>query len=168
MFARKGSLPLPPKLDESGAVLIETAIVLTLLAPLLLFVASFGVAFYEWSEVNRLVEAGALFVSKNADVLNAMDPFDSTPITNAVGADAFGDPLTITSGCSCPVTTTGGMSTLTPFLTGGTKCDQTARCNGNTTPMAPYVRLHAEHPHLFPTGAWNISQVSADAIIRLQ
>jgi Flp pilus assembly protein TadG len=169
---------IPPKakvcsltrsLDESGAAYVEAAIVFAVLVPFLLYVASFGIAFYEWSEVTKLVETGVFFVAKNADALNAMDTFDASIITNAVGKDRFGESLTITAGCSCPTMSDSGISSLTPFQTGGApKCDPTPQCNGDTTPMSPYVAINVAHPLRFTFGLSNLPSVSATAIVRIQ
>jgi hypothetical protein len=156
------------RLDESGAAYVEAAIVFAVLAPSLVYMANFGLSFYEWSEVNRLVEAGTFFVSKNADVFNAMDTFDGSIITNAVGKDRLGDSLTITAGCSCP-DTSSGVASLTPFAAAGEpKCDQRLQCNGNTTAMAPYVKLYSEHRQTYTFGLSNLPYVSATAIVRIQ
>jgi Flp pilus assembly protein TadG len=153
---------------RDGAALVEAALALVVLSPMLVGVTEFGLYMYEWSEVNRLVEAGLFFVTKNSDQLYAADPFDTSRITTAVGVDRYGDALTVTVGCSCSTTSGSGIS-LTPFQASpNAKCSQTLQCNTGKTPMYPYVLLKASHPHTVGPNFWNIPAASAAALIRIQ
>lgn len=154
--------------DDAGGALVEFALVAATLVMLLIGTTQFGLMRYQWSQVNRLVEAGALYVMKNADKLYDLNnTFSGSAISTAVGANSLGDTLTVSGGCSCPNASGVTAAGLTAFSTSNSKCPTTLTCNGNTTAPVAYVLLRAEHTY---TGLsrWLVAPVSATAVVRLQ
>lgn len=85
--------------SESGSNLVELALVLPVLFPLLLGVVDFGRAYYLGIEVSQAAHTAALYGSQN--------PTDTTGMINAAVADAPDVPnfttssVTATYGCEC-------------------------------------------------------------------
>jgi Flp pilus assembly protein TadG len=148
---------------------VEFALVASVLVVLLLGTTQFGLMRYEWSQVNRLVETGALYVTKNSNsIYDLNNPFSPSSIASAVGTNALGDSLTVTGGCACPIATGLNTSDLTAFGTTGSRCTSNLTCNGNTTAPAAYVILSASHTHSGPLQRWTSTPVTAKAVVRIQ
>ena len=158
---------------ESGTAAIEFALGSLFLLPLLLGTVDLGIAAFEWIQVNNLVEAETLYVTKNASTLYAANPFDSTVITNAVAPAKSGISLAaatpaVTAGCSCPIV--GGITTLTPFGTSpNPKCPAALTCNGGTSPQGAYVQVSASHTHtpIVPVSWWTNPIFTSTALIKI-
>jgi Flp pilus assembly protein TadG len=155
--------------DEEGGALIEFALVASTLVFLVLGVSQFGLMFYQWSQVNRLVEAGALYVMKNADkIYDLNSTFNPSAISTAVGGNALGDTLTVSGGCACPNTSGLTAAGLTAFATTVSRCSTALTCNGNTTAPVAYVLPSAQHAYSGFVNQWNIGPATARAVVRIQ
>jgi Flp pilus assembly pilin Flp len=80
--------------DESGAAMVEMAIVLPLLLTLLLGFVDFGYAFYQWNAANKAVQVGARFEGISDPValgllLEAGTPSIATDVGAAVPPDSY-------------------------------------------------------------------------------
>lgn len=90
--------------SESGAVMVEMTIVMTLLFALTLGFVDFGNAFYQWNAADKAVQVGARLASISDPVATGLLTAAPTATPGApVVAGAYG-PLVCTSagGASCP------------------------------------------------------------------
>lgn len=114
------------RLDESGAALIEFAIILPTLTLLLVATMNYGVAWYNWKKMHELVEAIVVYLESpngsnslsNAQIIGGGTSLDGASITNAVLAanpdlNNAGIP-SYTVSCGCP---SGGSISLTAAST---------------------------------------------------
>ena len=153
--------------DETGLALIEFAAVLPILFLLFAGVIEFSMAMYEWSQVNRLTQSGALYVIKNANNLYANSPFDSSAIILAAGKTEYGDIISVEAGCGCA--NNGSSISLSSFQGSPLpKCITTPVCNGGSSPMSPYVKLTTQHVHKTLIGSWSIGALKSSTLIRIQ
>ncbi|MEI9406360.1 TadE/TadG family type IV pilus assembly protein [Mesorhizobium argentiipisi] len=79
---------------ESGAAMVEAAIVMPLLLTLLLGFVDFGYAFYQWNAANKAVQAGARLAQISSPVatglvLEAKTPSNSLDVGAAVPANTY-------------------------------------------------------------------------------
>ncbi|TPI15520.1 TadE/TadG family type IV pilus assembly protein [Mesorhizobium sp. B4-1-1] len=79
---------------ESGAAMVEAAIVMPLLLTLLLGFVDFGYAFYQWNAADKAVQAGARLAQISSPVasgllLEARTPSNSLDVGKAVPANAL-------------------------------------------------------------------------------
>ncbi|WP_027055003.1 TadE/TadG family type IV pilus assembly protein [Mesorhizobium erdmanii] len=80
--------------DQSGATMVEMAIVMPLLLTLLLGFVDFGYAFYQWNAANKAVQMGARLAQISTPVasglaLEAQTPSDATLVGTAVPANTY-------------------------------------------------------------------------------
>ena len=93
--------------DDSGAAMVEFAVSLAVLIPLVIGTIDLGLAMYHWSQVNDMAESGALYATTNAQQLYSGPlgggPFDPSGIISA--ASNAGPQLAATTSvvgvCSC-------------------------------------------------------------------
>jgi Flp pilus assembly protein TadG len=154
--------------DDAGGALVEFALAASTMVLLLVGTTQFGLMRYEWSQVNKLVQAGTFYVIKRADNLYGTSPFSASGIISGVGNSVYGDSLSVASGCACPSNSGLTAADLTAFSDTPPKCDQSLVCNGNTTTKMPYVILSAQHTHSTLGNWWNMPPVTGKAIIRIQ
>lgn len=130
--------------DETGAAIVEFAVILPLLVLLLVGVMNYGVAWYQWKKMNELMEAIVLYVEtpngvsnlSNAQMIGAGSAIDGASITAAVIAanpdlSSVGTP-TYTVKCGCP--SSGNLSLSNPAAQPPPFCPMpsstTQTCNG--------------------------------------
>jgi hypothetical protein len=80
--------------DQSGATMVEMAIVMPLLLTLLLGFVDFGYAFYQWNAANKAVQMGARLARISTPVASglaseAKTPSNSLDVGNAVPAGTY-------------------------------------------------------------------------------
>lgn len=80
--------------DQSGATMVEMAIVMPLLLTLLLGFVDFGYAFYQWNSANKAVQMGARLARISTPVatglpLETKTPSDATLVGSAVPAGTY-------------------------------------------------------------------------------
>lgn len=80
--------------DQSGATMVEMAIVMPLLLTLLLGFVDFGYAFYQWNSANKAVQMGARLARISTPVaiglpLEAKTPSVATDVGSAVPAGTY-------------------------------------------------------------------------------
>jgi hypothetical protein len=80
--------------DQSGATMVETAIVMPLLLTLLLGFVDFGYAFYQWNSANKAVQMGARLARISTPVASGLasegkTPSNSLDVGNAVPAGTY-------------------------------------------------------------------------------
>lgn len=155
---------------ESGTAAIEFAVGSLFLLPLLLGTADLGLAAFEWTQVNDLVQAQTLYVAKNASALYYANPFDPSVITGAVSSSGGGMATAAIPQrfCSCPTPTgiTGGTAFAAPPAD---PCPAALTCNLNTTPPSAYVLVSASHTHVpIVTVSWWPSLIfTSTAVVRI-
>ncbi|PBC07891.1 TadE/TadG family type IV pilus assembly protein [Mesorhizobium sp. WSM3859] len=95
---------------ESGAAMVEAAIVMPLLLTLLLGFVDFGYAFYQWNAADKAVQAGARLAQISSPVasglaLEAKTPSNSLDVGKAVPANTYNYICTANAAgavsCSC-------------------------------------------------------------------
>ncbi|MER9654743.1 pilus assembly protein [Mesorhizobium sp. M0152] len=80
--------------DESGATMVEAAIVMPLLLTLLLGFVDFGYALYQWNAASKAVQMGARLAQVSTPIasglsLEAKTPSDPLDVGKAVPANAY-------------------------------------------------------------------------------
>lgn len=125
---RRGTAWVKP---ESGASLVEIALVLPLIGLLLLGVIDFGRAYYLGVEVQSAAEAGALYGTQNMTDIAGIQSAATTDAPNVPGISA-----TATNGCEC----SDGTSSTASASPTTNACPAPPSCTGSLS-LVNYVQV---------------------------
>jgi Flp pilus assembly protein TadG len=137
--------------DESGSTLVEFAVATAILTPITVGLLDFGLAMYDWIEVNNTAQAAALYATTNAQQLysgpSTPGAFQYSLISGAGTSAGSGSNITtnVVGVCSCLPTVPTTCPSSSQF---GSSNASAPYCSAScTTPESAYVCITSSYTY---------------------
>lgn len=140
------------KADESGSTLVEFAVATAILTPVVVGLLDFGLAMYDWIQVNNTAQAAALYATTNAQQLysgpSTAGAFQYSLISGAGTSAGSGSNITtsVVGVCSCLPTIPSACPSTSQFAS--TNASGAAYCNAScATAESAYVCITSSYTY---------------------